>query len=281
MYNNSIFSCPICSNELSYDERSYRCKAGHCFDRSKSGYVNLLTSDKMHSKLPGDNKLMVRARRDFLHKGFYSHLAESLSSLILRHAKDGVSILDAGCGEGYYTEKVAETLKSNNIGYRLGGIDISKSAINFAAKRKMENIEYAVSSVFHIPISDNSTDIAVSVFSPLCIKEFHRIIKKNGLLYMVIPDSLHLWELKRAIYDCPYENKVKDYTLEGFNFLYDYDVPQKRICLENNEDIMNLFSMTPYYYKTSPADKEKLEKLNFLETNTQFKIIIYTKKGEI
>ena len=60
MYIKSIFSCPVCGKELKFDERSYKCESGHCFDRSKSGYVNLLTSDKMHSKLPGDNKLMVR-----------------------------------------------------------------------------------------------------------------------------------------------------------------------------------------------------------------------------
>ena len=106
MYIKSIFSCPVCGKELKFDERSYKCKSGHCFDRSKSGYVNLLTSDKMHSKLPGDNKLMVRARRSFLQKGYYSYLAESLSSIICRHAENGISLIDAGCGEGYYTEEI-------------------------------------------------------------------------------------------------------------------------------------------------------------------------------
>ncbi len=280
MYIKSIFSCPVCGKELKFDERSYKCESGHCFDRSKSGYVNLLTSDKMHSKLPGDNKLMVRARRSFLQKGYYSYLAESLSSIICRHAENGISLIDAGCGEGYYTEEIFRSLRENNIKARLGGLDISKSAVDLAAKRKQENIEYAVSSVFHIPAADKSIDISLSVFSPICLKEFYRILRKNGLFYMVIPDTMHLWELKSVIYDRPYENQVKDYLLKGFDLIKAYDLPQRKICLESNEDIMNLFSMTPYYYNTSKADKEKLKDLNFLETVTQFKILVYMKKGE-
>ena len=238
MYIKSIFSCPVCGKELKFDERSYKCESGHCFDRSKSGYVNLLTSDKMHSKLPGDNKLMVRARRSFLQKGYYSYLAESLSSIICRHAENGISLIDAGCGEGYYTEEILRSLRENNIKARLGGLDISKSAVDLAAKRKQENIEYAVSSVFHIPAADKSIDISLSVFSPICLEEFYRILRKNGLFYMVIPDTMHLWELKSVIYDRPYENQVKDYLLKGFDLIKAYDLPQRKICLESNEDIM-------------------------------------------
>ena len=65
------FICPVCKNELSEEEKLYRCENGHCFDKSKFGYVNLLQSQKSSAKRHGDDRLMVRARRDFLDSGYY------------------------------------------------------------------------------------------------------------------------------------------------------------------------------------------------------------------
>lgn len=272
----SVFSCPVCGGALEYDDRTYRCAKNHCFDRAKSGYVNLLTSDRMHSKLPGDNKLMVRARRDFLNKGYYSVLACRLCSLADKYCGKNFRIIDAGCGEGYYTEQIAAALADKQIS--AGGIDISKNAVDFAAKSSKNGVEYAAASVFHIPAEDNSADLLLSVFSPLCTEEFKRVLKKYGFFFMVIPDRKHLWELKSIIYENPYENHVKDYSLDGFELVEAVDVPAEKIKLESNEDIANLFTMTPYYYNTKPEDKQKLDNIDTLETTIEFKILIYRNK---
>lgn len=274
----SVFSCPVCSGELYSDGKTYRCGRNHCFDSAKSGYVNLLTSDKMHSKLPGDNKLMVRARRDFLNKGYYSTLADSLCGTIKRFAPESPFIIDAGCGEGYYTQKLAEAFESGGNCAVIGGVDISKSAADLAAK-SCKSIEFAAASVFHLPFADNSADVLLSVFSPLCLEEFSRVLKAGGLFFMVIPDKRHLWELKSVIYEKPYENQVKDYELDGFELVEACDVPAEKIHLRTNEDIQNLFTMTPYYYNTKPQDKAKLENLESLETTIEFKILVYKNKG--
>ena len=52
---------------------------------------------------------------------------------------------------------------------------------------------------------------------------------------------------------------------------------KKTIKLECNEDIMNLMSMTPYFYRTHPDDLKKLEGLDSLETLTDFGILVYKK----
>lgn len=272
----SVFSCPVCGGALKYDDRIYHCGKNHCFDRAKSGYVNLLTSDRMHSKLPGDNKLMVRARRDFLNKGYYSGLAGKLCSLADKYCGKNFRIIDAGCGEGYYTEQIAAALAEKKVS--AGGIDISKNAVDFAAKSGKNGVEYAAASVFHIPSEDNSADLLLSVFSPLCTEEFKRVLKKDGFFFMVIPDRKHLWELKSIIYEKPYENQVKDYSLDGFELVEAVDVPAEKIILESHEDIANLFTMTPYYYNTKPEDRQKLDNIDTLETTIEFKILIY--KGE-
>ena len=276
----SIFSCPVCGNELEIAGRTYKCKKNHCFDMAKSGYVNLLTSDRMNSKLPGDNKLMVRARREFLSRGYYANLADTLSSLVCKYSGNNVTMLDAGSGEGYYTEKVGEALLEKGVSLMAGGFDISKNAADFAAKSGKNNIEYSAASVFHMPVSDRSINVLLSVFSPFCAEEFLRVLADDGLLFMVIPDKRHLWELKCVLYETPYENQVKDYALDGFELLEAADVPERKIFLETREDIVSLFTMTPYYYNTRPEDKQKLEKLDSLETTTSFKILIYRKKGE-
>lgn len=276
----SIFSCPVCGRILRINGNTYKCKKNHCFDKAKSGYVNLLTSDRMHSKLPGDNKLMVRARREFLRRGYYSNLGDCLCHMICKYSSDKMNVVDAGCGEGYYTEKIVSSLFKKGITIKAGGIDISKNAADFAAKSGNNKIEYAAASVFHIPVADKSADIVVSVFSPLCLEEFLRILKKDGLFFMVIPDKRHLWELKSIIYEKPYENQVKDYKLDGFELLEALDVPKEKIMLKSKEDIANLFTMTPYYYNTNSEDKEKLNLLEKLETTIEFKILIYRKKGE-
>ena len=36
---------------------------------------------------------------------------------------------------------------------------------------------------------------------------------------MAIPGEEHLWELKKAVYETPYKNEVRDYPLDGFEFL--------------------------------------------------------------
>mgnify|MGYP003307226941 CR=1 FL=1 len=106
------FVCPVCGKYLSEEEKLYRCENGHCFDKSKFGYVNLLQSQKSSAKRHGDDRLMVRARREFLDSGYYGFLRESLCGVCGKYLPDGGDFLDAGCGEGYYTEKTVRLLKS-------------------------------------------------------------------------------------------------------------------------------------------------------------------------
>ena len=94
---------------------------------------------------------------------------------------------------------------------------------------------------------------------------------------MAIPAARHLWELKSAVYDTPYENEVKDYALEGFTFVKKYTT-KREIYLDNPVDIANLFTMTPYAYRTSAAEREHLAALETLITLASFEVLVYIKK---
>lgn len=269
---NKGFICPVCRKRLEKKDNSLFCSSGHCFDFSKGGYVNLLT--KGGKKGHGDDKLMVKARRDFLSKGYYAHLRERVCGEAEKYAENGCSLLDSGCGEGYYTSGLCDAL-GNNQGNEIYGIDVSKEALKMAAKT-CPQVHFAVASAYCMPFEDNSFDMITSLFAPLAIQEFYRLLKNNGVFITVIPLENHLFSLKKAVYDVPYLNKPQNTDLNGFELISSAEL-KKEIRLSCSEDILNLFMMTPYYYKTSSKDQEKLSRIEKLDTETEFMILTYKK----
>lgn len=266
------FICPICKDTLFRQSGSLLCGNGHCFDISKYGYVNLLSSSG--KKGHGDDKLMVKARRDFLNKGYYEHLRNALCHEAEKYAHKGFSLLDSGCGEGYYTNGLYDVFIKKQ-GEKIFGIDVSKEALKLASKN-CTNVQFAVSSAYCLPFNDSSFNIVTSLFAPLAVTEFRRVLKNDGIFLTVIPLENHLFSLKKYVYDAPYKNKPQSTELEGFR-LINSSVIKKDICLKSQEDISNLFKMTPYYYKTSEKDQEKLNYIDKLKVETEFMILTYIK----
>lgn len=269
------FICPVCSQQLNIKEKSYVCKNRHSFDISSKGYVNLLPANKKHSAAPGDDKLMVVARNNFLSLGYYGHLKETLENLCDKYSDKAVNILDCGCGEGYYTQGVFEKLTQQGKMVDIKGIDISKDAVAIAAKR-LKGGQFAVASSFHLPIADKSINVLINCFSPLCLKEFSRVIKKNGVFLYVVPAPKHLWQLKEALYEKPYENPLKEEQYEGFKLIETVKA-EREIFIDNNTDINNLFKMTPYVYRSPKEAQEVLLKAENLTVNAHFIVYVYKK----
>lgn len=269
----SLFICPICGSKLTIEKTHYKCSSGHCFDISKEGYVNLLPPNKKHSKNPGDDKDMVKARNRFLSSDYYLPLRKELESIFSKYYFDGMNIFDSGCGEGYYTLGICSALVKKGIKFQIAGIDISKEACKRAAKRT-KYVEIAVASAYHLPVEDDSIDIVLNCFSPMCSEEFIRILKPNGKLIYVVPAPRHLWELKNAIYDNPYENERTEIEYKGFHHI-DTKYVKSQIYLPNNEAITDLFTMTPYFWKTPKKGKDILKNLSELETEISFDIHIF------
>lgn len=270
------FICPVCSDELTDFEKLYRCKNGHCFDKSKFGYVNLLQSQKSSAKRHGDDRLMVRARRDFLDAGYYAFLRDFLCEICEKYIPDGGNVLDAGCGECYYSAGLKQSFTEKEKEIFVAGVDISKDALEFASKRKA-GIPLAVASLFDLPFADGSFDAVLNIFSPEADEEFYRVLKTGGFLIKIIPLENHLLGLKSAIYNKPYLNDVPDAETKNFVCMKTSQA-KMNLCLDSNEAIQNLFKMTPYYYKTGIEDQQKINNLDYLETQAEFEIRIYRKE---
>ncbi len=268
------YICPICSNPLNEQGRSYRCEEGHNYDIAKSGYVNLLPPSPA-GKRHGDDKLMVKARTAFLDKGYYNPLINKIAEIAAKYAPDFASVIDAGCGEGKYTFDVLQAIKNSGKTADICGIDISTAALIQASKRS-KDIKFCAASIAKMPFYDNSADILLNIFSPFFDDEYKRVIKKGGFLIRAIPLERHLWELKELIYEKPYENKLPSADIEGFEFLEECDICYS-FCLDNSEDIMALFMMTPYYYKTGKEDQKKAENASHLTVSAGFRVAVYKK----
>lgn len=272
-----LFTCPICEKKLKQQSNGYSCSNHHHFDRAKSGYVNLLKLQSKNSKIPGDNKIMVDARHHFLHKNYYNCLLDALIGCVKKYIPNpNATILDIGCGEGYYTNGIQRAMENDNANPTVAGIDISKFALDKAGKQNKKT-HFAVASAFHIPMQNESCDLLLNLFAPYCESECLRILTKEGILILGIPDENHLWELKEMVYPMPYKNETKEVQREQFTLLEQVKTTQT-ITLTCKEDILSLFTMTPYYYKTSKTDYERLAMLDTLETTIAFTLLVYQKK---
>lgn len=251
--------CPKCRNILYKDEKTYKCAQGHSFDIAKEGYLNL---NLKNSKNTGDNPEMIKARKAFLEKGYYDFLKNKVNELL----DENDSLVDLACGEGYYS--------SGFICKDKIGIDLSKSGLKIAS-RNDKTTTYLLNSIFHNPLEDKSASKITTIFAPIAKKEILRILKDDGRFILVKPDVMHLYELKKAIYDDPYVNEVEDIPIEGMELEKEIAIQEKRSLVKS--DLQNLFTMTPYYNTTSASDKEKLDHLDSLDVSFCFLIDIYRK----
>ena len=251
--------CPVCRNELIKVDNSYKCLNKHNFDISKQGYINL---NMRNSTNTGDNSEMINARRDFLDKGYYSFLLNEVNKLL--HKED--KLVDLACGEGYYTSKF---ICEDKV-----GIDLSKQGLKIASKNDPNTI-YLLNSIFHNPLEDKCADKVITIFAPIAKEEIVRILKDDGLFILVKPNEKHLYELKQVLYDNPYLNEIEDINIEGLKL--DKEIKIDNHTVLNNNDLHNLFMMTPYYNTTSPTDKEKLNSIDELDVTFSFIIDVYRK----
>ena len=227
---------------------------------------------------------MLDSRKSFLNRGYYKSLARSVTSLIIKYRKRSQAaplhekmsfcqrrdiktlsgehdfvILDAGCGEGYYSDYISKNKYTGDSSV-IYGIDISKEGIKSAAKRN-SSATFAVAGIYNLPVIDRSVDILLNIFAPFNEPEFGRVLKDYGYIISVTPGAHHLYELKQNLYDDVYLNDEEFIISDKFDIAETVRV-QYELNISNNTDITDLLKMTPYYHKTVP------ERINSFLNNT-------------
>lgn len=260
------FICPLCRSPLATEAKTWRCANRHSFDVAREGYVNLLPVQHKHSREPGDSAEMVAARREFLDAGHYLPLREAIVALLAPLAAK--SLLDLGCGEGWYTGALAAVAKE------VVGLDIAKPAVQLAAKRH-KNIRWIVGSSAHLPLADSSVDLLASLFTPLNVPEMRRVLAPGGHLLLVTPAPDHLWSLRERLFDevRPHEpDKFLASLGEGFELRTRQEIA---FSLElRRDDLRRLLAMTPYAWKAKPERRAELEESASLHTEAAFALLL-------
>lgn len=259
--------CPICAGALEPVERTYRCEAGHSFDVARQGYVNLLPVQQKHSAQPGDTKEQVGARRAFLDGGFYGPIVEALCEMAKAQGCTG-PILDAGCGEGYYSSRLAQALNAELV-----GLDISKEAVRAAAGRYKQQL-WLCASAAHLPVEDGSIGLLTSLFAMTAPEEFRRVLRPDGAFIQVLAAQDHLLGLKEIIYP-QLKLKEKDSVPALPGFRLTESLPVKFTFTAEGEQVQNLLYMTPHVYRIGKEGAERLRKTEQLTDTASCVINLY------
>ena len=267
----NVLRCPVCGAQgtVSEDQKSFFCCGlkRHSFDFARSGYLNLCLKNK-----EGDSKDAVRGRSLFLESGYYQVLSDEINRML--DELKVTSVLDAGCGEGYYTNRMAASERA------VFGADLSRHGIDHAAKtaKQLSNgAGFAVASLYELPVEDASFDAVANLFAPCAEEEFLRVLRDGGYLILVGAGERHLMGLKSLLYDDPYLNPGRNDLPTKMKLCEKHRIHQT-ISVKGKTAIEALFSMTPYYWRTSERDRAKLDHVNELETEIDFDIFLYRKE---
>jgi len=270
-------------------DHKFQCSQKHSFDISKEGYVNLLLANQKNSKNPGDSKFMIENRKYFLEQGYYETFSDTLNKMIkdfLKVKNKGkatdtrLNILDIGCGEGFYSDRLQHFLDGSKLSehVQISGIDISKAAIQKAAKRD-SRIQFCIGSNFHLPYRNESFDLIFSIFSPVESEELKRVLTADGKFICVRPGPAHLQELAALIYD--------QFQLQGnpLNLAEQFEMTMEMkkelayaIQLKKNQDVMSLVAMTPYYWQVNEEKEALLQQKQEFLVSLDFEITVFSKE---
>ncbi len=284
--------CPHCGASLVREGNSLFCEGTrrHCYDVAASGYVNLLPPGKGKNAHTGDDAGMIAARTAFLSGGYYDGISDAVAEIAakyLPHGTDTVRIVDAGAGEGYHTCRIAR-----GIAQRTGravdavGIDASKKGAAAGAKLAARmtdaenvNLSFAAGNIFALPVKDRSADVMLSLFAPIPAAEAVRTLKDDGILVVVASAARHLWEMRCILYDDPREGNAEATLPEGF-ILTGKSAYRESAHIPDNKTLQNLFTMTPFYYRTPRNGRARLAATESLTVSVMADLYVFTKRKD-
>ena len=183
--------CPVreCQLQLVREDRRVLCARGHSFDVARSGYINLLQPQDRRSKQPGDTVAAVAGRRRLHDLGVAEPLLGAVAAIMEASRED--TVLDAGCGDGYYLGSLAR-----QTGFSAHGVDISIPAVDAAAKR-YPDCEWIVANADRVvPYAADSFSIVISITARMNAAEFRRVLRDGGRLLIAVPAPDDLIELR-------------------------------------------------------------------------------------
>ena len=256
-----VLRCPACEGALDVDGRALQCPRRHSFDLARAGYVSLLGGG---GAVSGDDDEMARARDRFLGTGTYEPLLDAIGDLAQQEAAalgtapartdpSGIptpapapapTILDAGCGPGYYLAGLLDRFPTA----RGLGFDTSARSLRFAARAHERAAVYTGDVFAPFPLADESADLLLDVFAPRNPAEFARVLRPQGRLVVVRPTGAHLAELREIVPQMVSVDPRKEERLHAALDPFFATTAQRELTYRVHVDesrIRDLIAMTP------------------------------------
>ena len=261
--------------------RSLVCSAGHSFDLAKQGYVNLYRGKPMNEY----TKESFQDRQVILERGMYAHLLEEICSFLRKTSPSGGApekkvLLDAGCGEGYYTREIAQQFDW----LQLYGTDLSRDSIQLAAGTANgqgngpADIKWFVSDISKLPVADGSVDYVLDIFTSANYQEFQRVLADGGYLIKIIPGEGHVKELREAAKDQLYHKEYKERRGAAV-FAQQFELVEQKVVsrtFQVSPEERDIFiRMTPLLFA---VDKSKIDWSSVTEITVEGELLIGKKK---
>lgn len=280
-----VLVCPVCGDVLQLggpQMRSLVCSVGHSFDLAKQGYVNLYRGKPINEY----TKESFQERQVILQRGMYAHLLEEICSFLRKTLESGMDsvekkvLVDAGCGEGYYTREIAQQFDH----LQLYGTDLSRDSIQLAAGTANgmgagpAEIKWFVSDISKLPVADGSVDYVLDIFTSANYQEFQRVLGEEGYLIKIIPGEGHVKELREAAKDQLYHKEYKERKgaavfAEQFELVEQKIVSRTFSVSPEERDIF--IRMTPLLFA---VDKSKIDWSTVTEITVEGELLIGKKK---
>ena len=185
----ALLRCPLCRGALTRSGGSLVCERRHCFDVARQGHVNLVPAQRESFY----RRELFESRAAVFAAGVFAPVVRAIGETIDRLVQAERPVLvDAGCGEGYYTKSVCPDRAMTRIGF-----DLSKEAVKLAA-RGQSGASFLVADLANIPLGDGCADVLLDVFTPANYAEFTRVLKPGGVLIKLWPRSGYLCQLRGA-----------------------------------------------------------------------------------
>ena len=187
-----LLRCPLCGGAFSRKEGSLVCPKRHTYDVARQGYVNFVPGQKdMFYK-----KELFESRAQAFAAGVYAPVVRHLTGALNTYLpQEKPVIVDAGCGEGYYTKAVCPGREMTRIGF-----DLSKEAVRLAARGE-KTAAFFAADLGNIPLKHGCADAVLDIFTPANYAEFRRVLRPGGLLIKLAPRGGYLHELRELAAD--------------------------------------------------------------------------------
>lgn len=277
----SVLVCPVCGDVLQLggpQMRSLVCSVGHSFDLAKQGYVNLYRGKPMNEY----TKESFQERQVILQRGMYAHLLEEICSFLRKTLESGMDsvekkvLVDAGCGEGYYTREIAQQFDH----LQMYGTDLSRDSIQLAAGTANgmgagpAEIKWFVSDISKLPVADGSVDYVLDIFTSANYQEFQRVLAEDGYLIKIIPGEGHVKELREAAKDQLYHKEYKERKGAAV-FAEQFELAEQKIVSRtfsvSPEERDIFIRMTPLLFA---VDKSKIDWSTVTEITVEGELLI-------